>query len=105
MDIKKLCAPAIVYLVFSIISIFASLAQSVSLGSIVMQAIMTILWTWVIQYLCTNGYKTLSWILVLFPIIIIIMGIIFVLLIGTVAGIASVVLPDTVPMTTPPTKR
>jgi hypothetical protein len=102
MDIKKLCAPAIVYLVFSIISIFASLAQSASLGSTVMQAIMIIFWTWLIQYLCTNGYKTLSWILVLFPIII---AIIFILLIMSVAGIASVAKIDTVPMTTPPTKR
>jgi hypothetical protein len=36
---------------------------------IVMMSIFTLLWTWLLNYLCSSGYETVSWILVLLPIV------------------------------------
>jgi hypothetical protein len=61
----KLCTPALVYLVLSVIGLF--------LGSkmfTVIHILGILLWTFILNYLCSIGLKTVSWILVLLPVII-----------------------------------
>ena len=89
----KLCPPAQIYLIISVIMLVLSyfglsaisqqlemhqssspLLQSLnftyqkdSRTSYVVQGVLIILWTWVLSYLCNKGYTSLSWFLVLLP--------------------------------------
>lgn len=72
-----LCVPAIVYLVFGIISIIMSIVGKESIGSISISAIVVALWTYILNLICSAGYEVISWILVFLPIIIFIIFIIF----------------------------
>ena len=89
----KLCAPAQIYLIVSVVMLVLSyfglsaisqqlqahrssnpMLQSLnftyqkdSRTSYVVQGVFIILWTWVLSYLCTKGYTSLSWFLILLP--------------------------------------
>jgi hypothetical protein len=85
-DIKKLCTPAYVYLVISTISIVLMIIQNAGntntycLGNYACvventawvfagKAFYVILWTFVLNLICSYGYRNISWFLVLFPFI------------------------------------
>jgi hypothetical protein len=85
-DIKKLCTPAYVYLVISTISIVLMIIQNAGntntycLGNYACvventawvfagKAFYVILWTYVLNVICSYGYRNISWFLVLFPFI------------------------------------
>jgi hypothetical protein len=85
-DIKKLCTPAYVYLVISTISIVLMIIQNAGntntycLGNYACvventawvfagKAFYVILWTYVLNLICSYGYRNISWFLVLFPFI------------------------------------
>ena len=89
----KLCAPAQIYLVVSVVMLVLSyfglsaisqqlevhqssspMIQSLnftyqkeSRTSYIVQGVFIVLWTWVLSYLCRKGYTSLSWLLVLLP--------------------------------------
>ena len=82
--IKKLCTPAYVYLVMSMISIIILMAQNAGndtkfcIGSYTCkvmstsfvffcQALYTAIWTFILDSVCKKGYNNISWFLVLFP--------------------------------------
>jgi hypothetical protein len=82
--IKKLCTPALVYFIISVISIIVMAFQNygntdlyclgmyscnvTSVGIIfVLKIIYVLFWTWVLNIICRNGYENVSWFLVLFP--------------------------------------
>ena len=70
MKFPKLCLPSKVYLVLSIISII--LALLLSLCSVLccsIKLLFVFVWTWILNIICKAGYTTVSWVLVLFPII------------------------------------
>ena len=98
----KLCIPAKIYLILSLLSVslyFIFPAQS--LFSVIFQAVMVIFWTWLLQYLCSNGYNTLSWGLVIFSAFFTIISILGEL--ATASGLASSV--GTAQPTTTSTKQ
>jgi len=83
---KTLCPPALFYLVISLITIFVISFQnygneqlyclgyySCPVSSIylifILKMIYIIFWTWVLNVLCKTGYPIISWLLVLFPIL------------------------------------
>jgi uncharacterized membrane protein len=85
-DIKKICTPAYVYLVISTISIILMIIQNAGntntycLGNyscivsntawvFAGKAVYVILWTFILNLICSQGYKNISWFLVLFPFI------------------------------------
>lgn len=96
---KKLCSPAQLYLALSLLSILAILFQNLQnpysycVGFykaktncnnkvyFLFKFIYIIFWTYIIQKLCSSGFTTISWLIVLFPFILmfllIIMFIIF----------------------------
>jgi hypothetical protein len=108
----KLCPPAQIYLVVSVIMLVLSyfglsaisqqlemhqsgspLLQSLnftyqkdSRTSYVVQGVLIILWTWLLSYFCRNGYTSLSWFLVLLPWVLMFMAF-FVYIINTIKGI------------------
>ena len=85
-DIKRICTPAYVYLVISTISIVLMIIQNAGntntycLGNYACvvsntawvfagKAFYVILWTFVLNLICSYGYRNISWFLVLFPFI------------------------------------
>ena len=84
----KLCAPAWFYFIVSMIALLLVIFQNIgnrnmlSIGYfnsrvphtglvIVIKTLAILFWTWVIDLICKAGYKWVSWILVLFPFILI----------------------------------
>jgi hypothetical protein len=85
-QIKRLCTPAYIYLVISVIFIIISMIQNAGnktkycIGSyecgvqstpmvFVVKMLYIIFWTFVLNSLCKAGYKNVSWFLVLLPFI------------------------------------
>ena len=75
----KICSPALLYLILSIFSILFAFLMNVGLIVIISKLVFSLLWTWFLNFLCVKGYKTVSWILVLMPFIIIMMNLMFLL--------------------------
>jgi hypothetical protein len=84
--LKDLCTPALLYFVISIIGLLMAALQnlgnndSYSLGSFscrvpnttvmfVLQLVYILFWTWVLNLICKDGHVGISWLLVLFPFI------------------------------------
>ena len=83
-QIKKLCTPAYVYLVISVLGMVLLMVQNMGntgkfcVGSFncdvphngmvfLGQALYVAAWTWTLHYICRKWYKNLSWALVLLP--------------------------------------
>lgn len=71
MKMPYICAPAKLYLVISAIAIIMALFNKFSMKSILGKTLFILLWTWILNFLCKKGYKTISWFLVLIPYILI----------------------------------
>ena len=67
MDFSKLCTPAMVYLVLAAISLVIALFKNFEIMSLVAKGIFIVAWTWFLNFLCSKGYKAISWFLVLLP--------------------------------------
>jgi hypothetical protein len=82
--VKKLCTPAYVYLVISVITIVALMFQnsgnvdSYCMGSyecpvpstalvFLVEFLYVAFWTFILDAICKAGYKQFSWFIVLFP--------------------------------------
>ena len=89
MDVLKkfrtYCTPAQVYLILSLFSVLALLLDNISTPNkykvgmyscdlqhnnlifFIFKVLYIVIWTYILQELCKNGYKNFSWLLVLFP--------------------------------------
>ena len=82
--LNELCSPALFYFVISIVGLLLILFQNVgnrnsyNLGNFscrvpntmmvfVIKIIYIVFWTWILNLICKDGYKTISWLLVLLP--------------------------------------
>tara|TARA_B100000963_G_scaffold219251_1_gene191194 strand:+ start:3527 stop:3853 length:327 start_codon:yes stop_codon:yes gene_type:complete len=86
-NLKKLCTPASIYFVISMIAFLVLLVQNLGgdssvlcvgdykcdIGSVFMSLVVNLLyivfWTFVLDLMCKNGYEKISWLLVLLPIL------------------------------------
>ena len=84
-QIQKLCSPARLYFILSVVSFLAMFVQncqdssSYNIGSysvdspchngvfFLMKAAYIVAWTYILNLLCNKGFKTVSWALVLLP--------------------------------------
>lgn len=65
-----LCPPSLIYLVISLIALVGSMRfHNVSMLSMLGSFIFILLWTWLLNFLCYKKYESLSWILLLLPLI------------------------------------
>ena len=89
--IKALCVPAQLYLAISFLSILILLIRNLGDTSVyrcgaynvktpvnclvfyVLKVVYVVLWTMLLQYLCSRGYSNVSWFLVLMPFILMFM--------------------------------
>jgi len=72
---SKLCAPAKLYFAIAIIAIIIGLFKQVQIGVLVVKLIFAFVWTWILGLMCKKGFTPLSWFLVLFPYIVMILAI------------------------------
>jgi len=69
-QINKFCSPALLYLYISFFALLFLLFQKVNLMTILIKAFFIIFWAFLLNALCNNGYKSVSWFLVLLPYVI-----------------------------------
>lgn len=83
--VRKLCTPALIYLVISILTLVVMAIQNMynvdtyCLGNFqcqttnavwllfVIKFIYVLFWTWILNIICRAGYTTVSWFLLLIP--------------------------------------
>ena len=77
----KVCTPAVVYLVISLLLILYVLFSLTSVMGLsvwiwaVIHVLMILFWTFILNAVCAYGYKWVSWLLVLLPILMVLFGI------------------------------
>ena len=60
------CSTLLILSVLSLVSVFTG---SMLLGNAIVGLGLALVWTWVLNKICQGGYTTVSWILVLIPIL------------------------------------
>jgi hypothetical protein len=85
-DFRHLCKPAMVYLAISAVALIAIAYQNMGLSNmycmgdyscyvpstsvvILMEAIYILFWTWILHLMCRTGYSSISWLMVVFPLV------------------------------------
>jgi hypothetical protein len=71
-SILSICAPAMVYLILSLIGLIAGATVSFSISSMILNLVFIALWVFLLNFLCSSGYTVISWILVVLPLIVMI---------------------------------
>jgi predicted metal-binding membrane protein len=61
------CTPATIYLVISIISLVINFVTNFNVVSSLIKGLFILGWCWLLNFLCVQGYSTISWILVILP--------------------------------------
>jgi len=66
----NLCAPALVYLILSVIVTVLESTISFNIVIILINILFIGLWTFVLNWICSTGYSIISWVMIIVPIII-----------------------------------
>lgn len=79
MDLEKLCPPALIYIVYSLIQIIVDTSKGLYNTALV-KFFVSIIFTYFLNYLCETGLGVISWIIVFIPFILMTVVIAFLLL-------------------------
>ena len=71
---ESLCTPAKIYLIIAVVASVVALYNKVMFGAVLMKFLFALLWTYVLGWLCKKGYTNVSWFLVLFPYVVILLA-------------------------------
>jgi len=74
-----MCAPALLYFVLLVIAIIVAIMHHVSMMTLSTKFLFGLLWTWLLKTICTKGYKTVAWILVFLPFIVVLLFLLIVI--------------------------
>lgn len=93
--LKDLCPPALLYFVVSMLGVLILVFQNIgnrnhynlgnfscrvpsTIAMFIFKIIYILFWTWILNLICRDGYTSISWLLVLFPFILmfVLMGLI-----------------------------
>jgi hypothetical protein len=66
MKISSKCTPAIIYIIIGFIFLIVTAFKRFNMISTVVSLLLILLWTWILNYLCTNGYSIIAWLLLIF---------------------------------------
>jgi hypothetical protein len=72
----SLCAPAFIYIFISFIILLVTSFKSFNIINTVISLFFILLWTWVLNYLCSKGYKIVAWLILISMIIFLSFGLI-----------------------------
>ena len=67
MDFSKLCTPAYIYFVVSIIYLLIKNITNFNISSLVINIIIIMLWSYLLNFLCGMGYAIIAWLILIFP--------------------------------------
>jgi hypothetical protein len=70
---EKLCTPAKIYFALAILSILMGLFSGVHFMAILGKLVFAVVYTFVLGWLCSKGWKGLAWFLVLLPYVLILL--------------------------------
>ena len=62
-----LCTPAKIYFILAVVSCIVALFSGVNFMTVGINLIVAFIWTAILGWICKNGFTSLSWVLVLFP--------------------------------------
>lgn len=68
---SNLCTPAKIYFAIAVISTIVALFNGVPIIAAFIKLVFASIWTFVLSWLCSKGYKSVSWFLVLLPFVMI----------------------------------
>lgn len=95
--LRNLCSPAIVYLAISLFTIIMMFYQNYRnldvycLGEfsckpqlsvytiLIIELIVVLFWTWILNIICSGGYTSVAWFLVLLPYIVFLSAVLYIL--------------------------
>ena len=66
-NFSTLCAPAKLYIILGIFTFFIGLFKGISFVILLINLLFAFIWTYILGWLCKKGYKYISWFIVLFP--------------------------------------
>lgn len=67
MKISELCTPAMIYFLISAITLIISIFTNFNIMSLLIKGFFIIVWSIFLNYLCSKGYKIVSWVLLILP--------------------------------------
>jgi hypothetical protein len=68
-EFSKYCTPAQLYLILGAIGIITAFLKNYGVWTLLTKSLFLVLWAYVLNWLCSKGFKAISWILVLLPFI------------------------------------
>lgn len=75
-NFSKLCTPAKLYFAIAVIACIIALFSGSGVIVAFVKLVFAFIWTFILSWLCSMGYTSLSWFLVLLPYIIILLAVI-----------------------------
>ena len=67
MDFSKLCTPAYIYFIVSIIYLLIKSVTNFNISSLVINIFVIMLWSYLLNFLCGMGYEIIAWLILIFP--------------------------------------
>ena len=72
-EFEKLCTPAKLYFALAILSILLGLFSGFNIMAVLGKLIFAVIYTFILGWLCSKGWKSLAWFLVLLPYVLILL--------------------------------
>jgi len=72
-EFEKLCTPAKIYFALAILSILMGLFSGFNIMAVLGKLIFAVVYTFILGWLCSKGWKSLAWFLVLLPYVLILL--------------------------------
>lgn len=77
---SEYCDPAKLYLTISLISIvIISIFHEMTIQMLLLRLIIILLWSWLLNYICSKGDPNISWALVVIPYIIFLFSVFYII--------------------------
>jgi hypothetical protein len=70
MKVSNLCTPAFVYFIMSFVYLIINSFKKINVVSIIVSVIGIMAWSWFLNYLCKMGYTTVSWLILIVPLVV-----------------------------------
>ena len=67
MDFSKLCTPAFIYFVVSLVYLIINSLSNFNIMNIIVKMFFIILWSLFLNFLCSSGYTMFSWLIIVLP--------------------------------------
>jgi hypothetical protein len=93
-DFNKLCTPAKLYFVISVLSCVIAFFNGVRFLTVGINLIIAFIWTAILAWFCRNGFTNLSWLLVLLPYIMMVLVFLKIINYGTKGDIMVIMPPS-----------